>query len=120
MTFLLPPGIKRLSNDSASNKQIDTQFQNETENDASYNETEIKDNMSFDPATIELLISDARPYRSKSIISGSIQKTMAVVDKEEVSKSFGEGRYFIKSYTQRFPHLVSTKSTGNISCDEAC
>ena len=90
------------------------------ENDASCKKTEIKGNTSFDPATIELLLSDARPYLSKSIISGSIQKTTAIVDKEEVSKSFEEGRYFIKSYTQRLPHLVSTKSTGNILCDEAC
>ena len=44
---------------------------------------------------------------------------MAIVDKEEVSKSFGERSYFIKLYTQRLPQLVSTKSKGNILCDEA-
>ena len=40
---------------------------------------------------------------------------MAILKKEEVSKSFEEGSYFVKSYTQRFPRLVSTKSTGNFS-----
>ena len=48
------------------------------------------------------------------MVSGIIQKAMAIVDKEEVSKSSEEGSYFVKSYTQRLPHLVSTKSTGNI------
>ena len=109
-----------ISNDSASNEQIYTQFQNETENDTSCKETEIKGMTSYDPVTIELLLSDTRPYQSKSIISGSIQKAMATVDKEEVSKSFEEGRYFVKSYTQCLPHLVSTESIGNILCDEAC
>ena len=75
-----------ISNDSPSNEQIDLHFQNETENDASCKETEIKGNRSYDPATIELLLSDARPYLSKSIMSGRIQKAMAIVDKEEVSK----------------------------------
>ena len=74
------------SNDSASNEQINTQFQNETENDASCKETEIKGNTSYDPVTIELLLSDARPYQSKSIVSGSIQKAIAIVDKKEASK----------------------------------
>ena len=45
---------------------------------------------------------------------------MAIVGKKEVSKSFEEGSYFVKSYTQRLPHFVSTKSTGNILCGEAC
>ena len=43
---------------------------------------------------------------------------MTIVDKKEVSKSFEEGNYFFKSYTQPLPHLVSTKSTGNILCNE--
>ena len=77
------------------NKSI--QFQNETENDASCKETEIKGNISYDVTTIEILLSDTRPYQSKSTISGSIQKAMAIVDKEEVSKSFEEGAYFAKS-----------------------
>ena len=77
------------------NKSI--QFQNETENDASCKETEIKRNTSHDLTTIEILLSDARPYQSKSTISGSIQKAMAIVDKEEVSKSFEERTYFAKS-----------------------
>ena len=77
------------------NKSI--QFQNETENDASCKETEIKGNTSYDVTTIEILLSDTRPYQSKSTISGSIQKAMAIVDKEEVSKSFEEGAYFAKS-----------------------
>ena len=45
---------------------------------------------------------------------------MAIVDKEEVSKSFEEGSYFVKSYTQRLLHVVSTKSAGNTLCDKAC
>ena len=49
------PFLVGISNDSASNEQINTQFQNETENDASCKETEIKSNTSYDPATIELL-----------------------------------------------------------------
>ena len=77
------------------NKSI--QFQNETENDASCKETEIKGNTSYDVTTIEILLSDTRPYQSKFTISGSIQKAMAIVDKEEVSKSFEEGAYFAKS-----------------------
>ena len=109
-----------ISNDSASNEQIDTQFQNETENDASCKDIEIKGNTSYDPATMELLYSDAGPYKSKSIESGSIQKAMTILDKKEVSKSFEEESYFVKSYTQRLPHLVSTKFTGNIFCEEAC
>ena len=108
-----------ISNESASNEQIDIQFQNETENEASCNETKIKGNTFYDPATIELLLSDARPYQSKSIASGSIKKAMAIADKE-VSKSFEEGSYSVKSHTQRLPHLVSTKPTGNILCGEAC
>ena len=63
---------------------------------------------------MELLLSDFRLYHSKSMVSGIIQKAMAIVDKEEVSKSSEEGSYFVKSYTQRLPHLVSTKSTRNI------
>ena len=86
-----------ISNDSASNEQIDKQLQNETENDASSKETEIKGNRSYHPAKIELLLSDARPYQSKSIASGSVQKATAIADNEEVSKSFEEGSYFIKS-----------------------
>ena len=86
-----------ISDDSVLNEQIDTQFQNETENDASCKQTEIKGNTSYDPAMIELLYSDAGPYRSKSIVSGRIQKAMAILDKEEVSKSFEEGSYFVKS-----------------------
>ena len=54
------------------------------------------------------------------MVSGRIKKAVAIVDKKEVSKSFEEESYFVKSYTQRLPHLVSTKSTGNILCDEAC
>ena len=109
-----------ISNDSASNEKIGTQFQNGTENDASCKETEIKGNTSYDPVTIELLLSNARLYQSKSIVPESIQKAMAILDKEEVSKSFEEGSYFVKSYTKRFPHLGSTKSTGNFSREEAC
>ena len=33
---------------------------------------------------------------------------------------FEDGSYFVKSYTQRLPHPVSTKSSENILCDEAC
>ena len=73
------------------------QFQNETEDDASCKQTEIKGNTSYDPAIIELLYSDAGPYQSKSIVSGSIQKAMAILDKEEVSKSLEAGSYFVKS-----------------------
>ena len=62
----------------------------------------------------------AAPYQSKFIVSGNIQKAMAIVDKEEVSKSFEEGSYFVKSYTQRLLHVVSTKSAGNTLCDKAC
>ena len=109
-----------ISNASTSNEQIDTQFPNEPENDASCKETEIKSNTSYELATIKLLLSDARPYQSTSLVSGSIKKAMGIVDKEEVSKSFEEGSYFVKSYTQRLPRLVSSKSTGNISCDKAC
>ena len=54
------------------------------------------------------------------MVSGKIQKAVAIVDKKEVSKSFEEESYFVKSYTQRLPHLASTRSTGNILCDEAC
>ena len=39
-----------ISNDSASNEQIDTLFQNKMENDASCKETGIKGNTSYDPA----------------------------------------------------------------------
>ena len=67
-----------------------------------------------------MLLSNARLYQSKSIVPESIQKAMAILKKEEVSKSFEEGSYFVKSYTQRFPRLVSTKSTGNFSREEAC
>ena len=100
--------IESASIDSASSEQIDTQFQNETENDVSCKETETKSNTSYDPSTIELLLSDARPYQSKSIASESIQKTTATVDKE-VSKSFEEGSYFVKSYTQRLPTKIHRK-----------
>ena len=86
-----------LGNDSASNEQIDTQFQNKTENDASCKETKIKSNTSYDLVTIELLLSDARPYQSKSIALESIQKATAIVNKEEVSKSFEEGSYFVQT-----------------------
>ena len=108
-----------IGNYSASSEQIDTKFQNKTENDVSCKETVIKNNTSYDPATIELLLSGARPYQSKSIASESIHKATAIVHKK-VSKSFAKGSYFVKSYTQHLPHLVSTKSTGNILCDEAC
>lgn len=83
-------------------------------------ETEIISNTSYDPATIKLLLLDARPQLSKSLVSGSIKKTMAIVNKEKGSKSFDDGSFFIKSYTQRLPLLVSAKSTGNISYDKAC
>ena len=101
-----------ISNDSTSNEQIDIQFQNETENEASCNETKTKDNTFYDPATIELLLSDARPYQSKSIASGSIQKAMTIMDKEKVSKSFEEGSYSVKSHTTSPPpcfHKIHTK-----------
>ena len=90
------------------------------ENYSSCKETEIKRHPSYDLTTIELLLSGAGPYQFKSIVSGNIQKAMAIVDKEEVSKSFEEGSYFVKSYTQRLLHVVSTKSAGNTLCDKAC
>ena len=45
---------------------------------------------------------------------------MAIVNKEKGSKSFDDGSFFVKSYTQRLPLLISAKSTGNISYDKAC
>ena len=99
---------------------MDTHFQNETENYSSCKETEIKSHPSYDFTTIELLLSDAGPYQSRFIVSGNIQNATAIVDEEEVYKSFEEGSYFFKSYTQLLPHLVSTKSAGNTLCDEAC
>ena len=53
-----------VSNDSASNEQIDTQFQSGTENDASRKETEIKGNISYDSAAIEIReYSESHSYR---------------------------------------------------------
>ena len=64
-----------ISNDSASNEQIDKQFQNETENDPSCKETEIKGSASYDLAIAELFLSDARPYQPKSIYQGVFRRS---------------------------------------------
>ena len=44
-----------ISNNSVSNEQINTQFQNESENDASCKKIEIKGNTSSHPANMELI-----------------------------------------------------------------
>ena len=61
---LVEPFQVGVSNDSASNEQVDTQFQNETENDAFRKETEIKGNISYNSAAIEIReYSKSHSYR---------------------------------------------------------
>ena len=61
---LVEPFQVGVSNDSASNEQVNTQFQNETENDAFRKETEIKGNISYNFAAIEIReYSKSHSYR---------------------------------------------------------